>query len=122
MERRASSRGNQQYPSNSELVARFFDTIGDILPYVDEQSVMAKLEVLNDHPGSPDASKQSWRALLNIILAYALYTLDGPSPEPYYRNVTNILYGTGIHLSTLQTRRCNEPSKDLRTSPTNTSN
>lgn len=106
MERRASHKGDQRYPSKSQLVARFFDTIGDVLPYVDEPSVMTKLDVLDDNTGSSDASTHSWRALLNIILAYALYTLDGPSPEPYYRKVTSILYGTGIHLSTIQTRKC----------------
>lgn len=87
-------------------MARFFDTVGDVLSFVDEQSVTTKLDVLHETSITSDASTQSWRALLNIIIAYALYTLDGPSPEPYYRQATSILYGAGIHLSTLQTRKC----------------
>jgi hypothetical protein len=105
LERNNRSRGAQEYPSDSELVARFFDTIGDVLPYVEEQTIAAKLHVLSDDTSSSDATAQSWRALLNIIIAYALYTLDGPSPGPYYRQVTSIIYGTGVHLSTLQTRK-----------------
>ncbi|EXU97559.1 fungal specific transcription factor domain protein [Metarhizium robertsii] len=93
----------QEYPSNEELVARFFDTIGDVLPYVDEVSIMGKLHVLNEDANESCPSTQSWQALLNIVLAYALYTIDGPSPEPFYRRVINLLYGMAIHLSTVQT-------------------
>lgn len=93
----------QEYPSNEELVARFFDTIGDVLPYVDEVSIMGKLHVLDEDANESCPSTQSWQALLNIVLAYALYTIDGPSPEPFYRRVINLLYGMAIHLSTIQT-------------------
>ncbi|KID93925.1 hypothetical protein MAJ_10113, partial [Metarhizium majus ARSEF 297] len=92
----------QEYPSNEELVARFFDNIGDVLPYVDKVSVMGKLHVLDEDANESCPSTQSWQALLNIVLAYALYTIDGPSPEPFYRRVINLLYGKAIHLSTIQ--------------------
>ncbi|KAK9443287.1 hypothetical protein VB005_04358 [Metarhizium brunneum] len=93
----------QKYPSNEELVARFFDNIGYVLPYVDEVSIMGKLHVLDEDANESCPSTQSWQALLNIVLAYALYTIDGPSPEPFYRRVINLLYGMAIHLSTIQT-------------------
>ncbi|KIM98340.1 hypothetical protein OIDMADRAFT_56705 [Oidiodendron maius Zn] len=100
---RGATRNKLQYPSHEELVARFFDTISVVLPYVDEQSVMNKLHLMRENENSSDPSTQSWQALISIILAYALYTLDGPSPEPFYRRVVRLLYGTAVHLSTLQT-------------------
>ena len=95
-------------------MSRFFDTAGQVLPYVDEKRILSKLHLLDSRLDCSDPFTQSWQALLNIIAAYALYTLEGPSPEPFYRRTLDLLYGTAIHLSTLQTRRC-RPKMCVRT-------
>lgn len=97
-----NARGKDRQPSEEELMTRFFDTVACHLPYVDEEALIARLGVLRDNSQNP--STQAWQALLNIVLAYSAYTLDGHSPKPYYQRAINLLYGTAIHLSTLQTR------------------
>ena len=91
--------------SKAELVARFFDTVGEVLPYLDERTVLSRLDEVDFDAINPDPPTQSWQALLNIVFAYALYTTDGPSPEPHYRRVIDLVYGTAIHLSTIQTSK-----------------
>lgn len=74
-----------------------------MLPYLDERTVLSRLDEVDLDAVNPDPPTQSWQTLLNIVFAYALYTTDGPSPESYYRRVIDLAYGTAIHLSTIQT-------------------
>ncbi|KAH8898859.1 hypothetical protein GQ53DRAFT_836866 [Thozetella sp. PMI_491] len=86
-----------------ELITRFFDTVGAVLPYVNEAALLKEIERAEVHAESQDASSQSLQALLSIVFAYALYTMHGASPEPFYRRALRLLHGEALHVSNLET-------------------
>lgn len=72
-------------------IKHFFDNVGAVLPFVNEATVLQEVRRLNDGPDSVQFMSPSWRALLSIIFAYALFTLGSESPERFYSHCLQLL-------------------------------
>ncbi|KAF4999986.1 hypothetical protein FDECE_11334 [Fusarium decemcellulare] len=73
-----------------QLIAKFFDTVGAVLPFLSEITLVKAIhEVYN--PGAEMNPTPDTRALLNIAFAHALSTLNNPTSEHYYLQALKVL-------------------------------
>lgn len=72
-------------------IKHFFDNVGAVLPFVNEATVLQEARRVNDGPDSVHLMSPSWRALLSIIFACALFTLGSESPERFYSHCLQLL-------------------------------
>ncbi|KAK9451824.1 C6 transcription factor [Limtongia smithiae] len=75
-----------------QWITRFSDTVGAVLPYANE-SVLAR-EVVSTVSTTDDdkAPSRSSDALLNIVYAHALCTMDSSSAERYYHRSLGLMF------------------------------
>lgn len=59
----------------AELVIRYFDDFGSIVPVIHRPSFLERFELARN--GNSGAGEQSWLALLNIVLALAFVDISG---------------------------------------------
>ncbi|GJN72163.1 hypothetical protein PLICBS_006235 [Purpureocillium lilacinum] len=88
-----------------EWTTRFFDTVGAVLPYVSESQVLREIDVIDARDQGWQMSQRSAQALLSIIFAQALQTLDDRSPEPYYRRALGLLDEKTLYIPTVDSRK-----------------
>lgn len=108
----ASNHRHQQLDDDSfpgrkvavEWTARFFDTVGAVLPYISEPHVLREIDYLDAQGQDWQAERRSSQALLSIIFAQALWTMDDRSPEPFYRRALGLLNEQTLHLPTVESR------------------
>ncbi|KAI9151262.1 c6 transcription factor [Paramyrothecium foliicola] len=71
-------------------ISQFFETIGAVLPYIHEPALLDAFDKIAVLP-----KEQPWnrttQALLSIVFAHALLTLEGNSAEPFYRRTLSLL-------------------------------
>ena len=85
--------------------ARFFDTVGVVLPYISEPHVLREIDCIDSQGQGWQAARRSSQALLSIIFAQALHTLNDRSPEPFYRRALGLLNEQTLYLPTVESRR-----------------
>ncbi|PFH55350.1 hypothetical protein XA68_18531 [Ophiocordyceps unilateralis] len=96
--------GDDSFPELKVAVAwvmRFFYTVGAVLLYVDESDVLAELDAIDARGRGWQSSSPSTQALLSIIFAHALNTLEERSPEPFYRRALGLLDNKTAHVPTI---------------------
>ena len=87
-----------------EWTARFFDTVGAVLPYISEPHVLREIDYIDAQGQDWQAARRSSQALLSIIFAQALYTMDDRSPEPFYQRALGLLNEQTLYLPTVESR------------------
>ncbi|KJZ71307.1 hypothetical protein HIM_09317 [Hirsutella minnesotensis 3608] len=104
--RTASHLDDGEFPGSDAAngwTRRFFATVGAVFPYVDESLVLHDVECIQAQRKGWLPVKPSTQALLSIIFAYALHTMQDGSPEPYYRQTLRLLDDKAISLPTTET-------------------
>ncbi|RDA90775.1 hypothetical protein CP533_3607 [Ophiocordyceps camponoti-saundersi (nom. inval.)] len=94
--------GDDSFPELKLAVAwvmRFFHTVGAVLLYLDESDVLAEVDAIGPHGWQ--SRSPSTQALLSIIFAHALNTLEERSPEPFYRRALSLLDDKTVHNPTI---------------------
>ncbi|EQL00796.1 Transcription factor, fungi [Ophiocordyceps sinensis CO18] len=85
-----------------EWTARFFDTVGAVLPYVGESDVLREVDEIDARGQGWLSAARSTQALLSIVFAQALYTMGGErSPEPFYRRALSLLDDKTVYIPTV---------------------
>lgn len=74
-----------------EWIARFFDTVGSVLPYISEAPLLREANRMGARIWNDSPHSRSTKALLYIVFAHALSTLDDASPEPFYHRSLGLL-------------------------------
>ncbi|CAM1504980.1 Fc.00g106170.m01.CDS01 [Cosmosporella sp. VM-42] len=70
----------------------FFDTVGAVMPYISETELLKEADTFNAQPRLYHAiMRRDMKALGSIVIAYALATLDGSSPSPFYVQALELL-------------------------------
>lgn len=90
----APRRNEQGFPDPQtciEWIARFFDTVGVVLPYVSEAPLLREVNKMGTSLGYDTPQSRPTKALLNVVFAHALSTLDQGSPEPFYHRALGLL-------------------------------
>lgn len=86
----------------SKWISRFFDTVGAVVPYVTEPALLEGMEKMDGRTGHGYPVPCSLQALLSIVFAHALSTLDEGSPEPFYRRTLSLLDPKTLYVSSLE--------------------
>ncbi|RFN54496.1 c6 transcription factor [Fusarium flagelliforme] len=74
------------------LISRFFDTVGALLPYVNQSALVASFDKISGPSESQsESSNRAVKALRSIIFAHALSTRDAAAAEPFYRGTLSLL-------------------------------
>lgn len=95
LDQAAAQRPDQGFPDVQkciEWIARFFDTVGAVLPYISEAPLLREVNKMGatlGHDNTPQS--RPTKALLNVVFAHALSTLDQGSPEPFYHRALGLL-------------------------------
>lgn len=93
-----------------EWTARFFDTVGAVLPYVGESDVLREVDEIDARGQGWLSAARSTQALLSIVFAQALYTMGGErSPEPFYRRALSLLDDKTVYIPTVDARMGRPP-------------
>ncbi|KPM42955.1 hypothetical protein AK830_g3642 [Neonectria ditissima] len=74
-----------------EWIARFFNTVGAVLPYISEAPLLREANRMGARTWDDSPHARSTKALLNIVFAHALSTMDDASPEPFYERAFELL-------------------------------
>ncbi|EXM18684.1 hypothetical protein V3481_014254 [Fusarium oxysporum f. sp. vasinfectum] len=72
-------------------IIQFSDTVGSLLPYISEASLISGLDEVLNRAGNTKRSIRPMLALLNIVFAFALSVTQEHSPETYYRQTLGLL-------------------------------
>ncbi|PCD28675.1 hypothetical protein AU210_011233 [Fusarium oxysporum f. sp. radicis-cucumerinum] len=72
-------------------IIQFSDTVGSLLPYISEASLISGLDEVLNRAGNTQRSIRPMLALLNIVFAFALSVTQEHSPETYYRQTLGLL-------------------------------
>ncbi|EXL69988.1 hypothetical protein FOPG_14117 [Fusarium oxysporum f. sp. conglutinans race 2 54008] len=72
-------------------IIQFSDTVGSLLPYISEASLISGLDEVLNRAGNTQRSIRPMLALLNIVFAFALSVNQEHSPETYYRQTLGLL-------------------------------
>lgn len=80
----------------------FFDTVGVVLPFANKSLVLREIELIDSRTGTWESCPANTQALLNIIFAYALATLEDGAAEPFYRRALSQLDEKGLYLPTIE--------------------
>ncbi|RCI16291.1 hypothetical protein L249_1854 [Ophiocordyceps polyrhachis-furcata BCC 54312] len=94
--------GDDSFPELKVAVAwvmRFFHTVGAVVIYLDESDILAEIDAIG--PRGWQSRSPSSQALLSIIFAHALNTLEERSPEPFYRRALSLLDDKAVHNPTI---------------------
>ncbi|KAJ9134261.1 C6 transcription factor [Pleurostoma richardsiae] len=68
-----------------QWVTAFFDTVGAVLPYVNESALLREVDTAGSRLENSRTTPRSVEALLNIVFAHALIaTSEADSAEPFY--------------------------------------
>ncbi|KAM5354985.1 hypothetical protein ACJ41O_001631 [Fusarium nematophilum] len=82
-------------PSREDAVkwiSRFFDTVGAVLPYVNEPALLEGFDKIErDSAVAEQSSHRAMQALLTVVFAHALSTQDAAAAEPFYRRTLGLL-------------------------------
>lgn len=100
------------FPSHQTAVSwigRFFDTVGSVLPYISEPALLESIDRVESKTTTNLPSMRSVQALLSIVFAHTLSTLEERSAEPYYRRTLGLLDPRTVYVSSLEL--CQSPSK-----------
>ncbi|KND92065.1 Oleate activated transcription factor 3 [Tolypocladium ophioglossoides CBS 100239] len=85
-----------------EWTVRFFDTVGAVLPYISKPHVLREIDYIGEQGQDWQAARRSLQALLSIIFAQALHTMEDRSPEPFYRRALGLLNEQTLYLPTVE--------------------
>lgn len=96
-----------------EWTTRFFDTVGAVQPYVSEAQVLRDIDAMDVAAASWQAASRASQALVSIIFAQALNTLDSRSPEPFYRRALSLLDEQTVYTPTVDARTRESPCPAL---------
>ncbi|PHH71503.1 hypothetical protein CDD82_6479 [Ophiocordyceps australis] len=80
---------------------RFFDTVGTVLPHVGQPEMWRIVARVIDGGLAWSAVDRAAQALLSIMFAQVLHTLDERSPEPFYRRALALLDEKALHIPTI---------------------
>ncbi|KAL9562787.1 hypothetical protein ACKAV7_012973 [Fusarium commune] len=72
-------------------IIQFSDTVGSLLPYISEASLISGLDEVLNRADKTQRSIRPMLALLNIVFAFALSVTQEHSPETYYRQTLGLL-------------------------------
>lgn len=89
--RRDAEEGFPNAQTCIEWIARFFDTVGSVLPYISEAPLLREANRMGARIWNDSPHSRSTKALLYIVFAHALSTLDDGSPEPFYHRSLGLL-------------------------------
>lgn len=84
------------------MIAWFFDTVGTVFPFVSETILIQAIHNLDQSENSQEAFSPDVEALLSIVLAHALHTLDEASPEPFYNRALSLTNSQNPCFSSLE--------------------
>lgn len=87
------------------LISRFFDTVGAVLPYVNQPALLESFDKIV----GPSESRQRppsrvAKALRSIVFAHALSTQDVGAAEPFYRRTLSLLDPKTLYAPSLELR------------------
>ncbi|PHH69692.1 hypothetical protein CDD83_5647 [Cordyceps sp. RAO-2017] len=71
------------------------------MPFLDESDVLKQIDRIDGLGQGWPAASRSTQALLSIIFAHALHTLDGRPPEPFYRRALGLLDEKTVYIPTV---------------------
>ncbi|KAH7137352.1 fungal-specific transcription factor domain-containing protein [Dactylonectria estremocensis] len=74
-----------------DWIARFFDTVGSVLPYISEGPLLREANRMGSRIWIDSPHSRSTKALLYIVFAHALSTLDDGMPDPFYHKSLGLL-------------------------------
>ncbi|KAH7133718.1 fungal-specific transcription factor domain-containing protein [Dactylonectria macrodidyma] len=74
-----------------DWIARFFDTVGSVLPYISEGPLLREANRMGSRIWIDSSHSRSTKALLYIVFAHALSTLDDGAPDPFYHKSLGLL-------------------------------
>ncbi|KAI1027023.1 hypothetical protein LB504_008086 [Fusarium proliferatum] len=85
------------------LISRFFDTVGAVLPYVNQPALLESFDKIV----GPSESRQRppsrvAKALRSIVFAHALSTQDVGAAEPFYRRTLSLLDPKTLYAPSLE--------------------
>lgn len=87
------------------LISRFFDTVGAVLPYVNQPALLDSFDkIAGPSESHPKSSNRAVKALRSIIFAHALSTRDAAAAEPFYRRTLSLLDPKTLYAPSLELR------------------
>jgi len=87
------------------LISRFFDSVGAVLPYVNQSALVDSFDKISGPSESrPESSNRAVKALQSIIFAHALATRDAAAAEPFYRGTLSLLDPKTLYTPCLELR------------------
>ncbi|UPK95844.1 hypothetical protein LCI18_006779 [Fusarium solani-melongenae] len=85
------------------LISRFFDTVGAVLPYVNQPALLDSFDkIAGPSESHPKSSNRAVKALRSIIFAHALSTRDAAAAEPFYRRTLSLLDPKTLYAPSLE--------------------
>ena len=94
MERPGTNSKDDMFPSpliSIKWIKNFFDTIGHILPYVNESALLRETDAIGSRQDAHRRPSRSMEALLSIVFAHSLSTTDADAAEPFYHHALGLL-------------------------------
>lgn len=82
------------YPSPLTSIQRiktFFDTVGHVLPYVNETALLRESDVVSSPRETIRRPSRSIEALLCIVFAHSLATTNADAAEPFYHRALGLV-------------------------------
>jgi hypothetical protein len=101
------------YAAAIELLSRFFDTVGAVLPFVSERTLLGQLENLYSQLAQEQKPPCDHEALINIVFAHALSTVDGASPGPFYQRSLSLAEAATLCAASLESRAFVQHSRSI---------
>ena len=87
------------------LISRFFDTVGAVLPYINQPALLDSFDkIAGPSESHPKSSNRAVKALRSIIFAHALSTRDAAAAEPFYRRTLSLLDPKTLYAPSLELR------------------
>ncbi|KAF4965958.1 hypothetical protein FSARC_6297 [Fusarium sarcochroum] len=80
-------------------IIQFSDTVGSLLPYISEASLISGLDEVLSRTDNTQRSTRPMLALLSIVFAFALSVTQERSPEPFYRQTLGLLDPEVLYVS-----------------------
>ncbi|RGP81151.1 c6 transcription factor [Fusarium longipes] len=85
------------------LISRFFDTVGAVLPYINQPALLDSFDKISGPSEShPKSSNSVVKALQSIIFAHALSTQNAAAAEPFYRRTLKLLDPKTLYAPSLE--------------------
>lgn len=89
-------------------IKKFFDTVGQVLPYVNESALLRESDVVSSPRETNRRPSRSIEALLCIVFAHSLATTDPDAAEPFYHRALGLVLAgeQTVCISNLETGKC----------------